>query len=286
MKTIIKLAALITTFTAAALGQGALTPLGTPSPTMKSLDQIEPRVVIQTLPFIISAPGSYVLGRNLSGAEGITIASSNVTLDLNGFVLTGSAGNNGNGVLVAGTFERLVVRNGVLRDWGANGVAAPACIGAVIEKVQVGVDATVSNAFTAGISVGESSQVIACSVVVTGGQAGGAGILAASRSVFRDCIVTGIAGVGMNGGNGLTVVGCRVSGCLYSGVDCSLGAVIRDCDASSNGGNGFYVSGKATITGCAATSNGGGWLLYWRRHRDHELHCDHEHRKRILPPTG
>jgi hypothetical protein len=75
-----------------AFAQGSLTPPGAPAPTMKTLAQIEPRTPIASLPFTITNAGSYYLTTNLvgtSGTNGITIASGNVTLDLEGFALLG-----------------------------------------------------------------------------------------------------------------------------------------------------------------------------------------------------
>src|SRR6478735_5297203 len=79
-----------------AFGQGALTPPGAPAPTMKSLDQVEARTIVNSTntpgdasnTFIISAPGSYYLTGNLtgvSGKSGIQINADDVSLDLNGF---------------------------------------------------------------------------------------------------------------------------------------------------------------------------------------------------------
>src|SRR5580698_3192796 len=80
--------------------QGSLTPPGAPAPTMKSLDQVEARTIVDAANtpgdasdlFIISQPGSYYLTANLAGASGkngIEITTNNVTLDLNGFSLQG-----------------------------------------------------------------------------------------------------------------------------------------------------------------------------------------------------
>ena len=103
-----------------ASAQGPLNPPGPPAPTMKSLDELatkldqantkldqtnasaEKRVDVLTLPgsatasHIISQPGSYFLGGNIigGGKTAIEISASNVSLDLNGFVLDGAMGRS------------------------------------------------------------------------------------------------------------------------------------------------------------------------------------------------
>jgi hypothetical protein len=109
-----------------AFGQGSLTPPGAPAPLMKTLDQIEARTVITNLPWTASVPGGYVVDRNLSlgAGNGVSVTASDVTIDLNGFVLTGTAGS-GHGFHVAAGAENVTIKNGVLRNWGADGVHAP-----------------------------------------------------------------------------------------------------------------------------------------------------------------
>jgi len=86
----------ITTYVQA---QGSLTPPGAPAPTMKTLQQIEPRTPLESGSpgvsidpsgtIVISQSGSYYLTENLtvSSGNGITITASGVTVDLRGFTI-------------------------------------------------------------------------------------------------------------------------------------------------------------------------------------------------------
>src|SRR5438045_619867 len=83
--------------------QGFLTPPAAPTPTMKTLDQVEARIPVDgthtsgdaSNTFIINTAGSYYLTGNLTGSPsktGISITSDNVTIDLNGFALVRAGG--------------------------------------------------------------------------------------------------------------------------------------------------------------------------------------------------
>ena len=84
LTTLIVTAALVCIFPCV-YGQGDLAPSSSPTPTMKTLDQLEPRVPISSLPYDITTSGSYYVTTNLvgtAGTNGITIVTDNVTIDL------------------------------------------------------------------------------------------------------------------------------------------------------------------------------------------------------------
>ena len=99
------------------MGQGSLTPPGAPGETMKSLEQVEPRTPISSLPYTISSAGSYYVTGNLSSTtNGIVIEASGVTVDLMGFSITGDGSNGDYGIYVDGStnavIENLVIKGG------------------------------------------------------------------------------------------------------------------------------------------------------------------------------
>lgn len=117
--------ALALTLPALALAQGSLTPPGAPAEMMKTLSQIEPRTPVERgAPgvnaednggFTIFRPGSYYLTASFSvgSGNGITIAASDVTLDLNGFTITSTANPSaGIAILVAPSQQNLTIRDG------------------------------------------------------------------------------------------------------------------------------------------------------------------------------
>jgi hypothetical protein len=96
--------------------QGPLTPPSAPAPTMKSLNQIEARTPIESLPFTISASGSYYFTRNLqfsaTSGNAININSNNVTLDLNGFTLSSTPSVTGTAIDCSFNITNVEIKNG------------------------------------------------------------------------------------------------------------------------------------------------------------------------------
>src|SRR3954447_14082693 len=179
-----------------AFSQGSLTPPGAPAPTMKRLDEVEPRTNLQASPapagvdttnasfhFIINQPGSYYLSANVgvTKANGIQINAEGVTLDLNGFQIARASGGGGDGIQISVQAHRFSLLNGSVKgfavginsidsNFGARGgkfrdldvsgctsTAIMASPGALLESCRVH-----DNTGTNGISCGTACNLTNC----------------------------------------------------------------------------------------------------------------------------
>ena len=256
----------------ALLAQGSLTPPGAPAPAMKSLDQIEPRTIVNAVntpgdsgnSFIITNAGSYYLTTNLvgvSGKNGINIAANCVTLDLNGFALQGGPGGS-SAIVILGAQTNITVRNGTISGWGSSGVylGSVSSLNMVFERLNV-------SACWRGIDVPGGGVVrdCACETNATSGIFcfGGfvSGCTADNNGSYGIYVGSGIASgcsAQNNGTYGIAISAGTVSGCFARnngtyGISVSSGTV-SGCSAQVNGTDGFYVSG-GTVSGCYAYGN-------------------------------
>jgi hypothetical protein len=173
-------------------------------------------------PIVITQPGSYRLAGNLDSgfANAIEIATSNVTLDLDGFRITGSGDTRGvtdNGIVLS----RIVIRNGFIVYAGGRGIRL------------------------------SSTQVEVSHVHVTGGigiQLSGRGAI-----VRGNTAADGANGIVISGG-GAIVKGNTATGHTSVGILVTAGGLVSENTASHNT-LGIDVICPATVVANVATSN-------------------------------
>lgn len=185
-----------------------------------------------TFPIIINQSGSYRLSSNLTvpaDTNGIVIQADNVTLDLNGFSITGNG--SGEGITDNGTAHKgISVRNGTVVNFHF-GINLRSSNQSDVEQIRA------LNNDHAGILVGDSS-------IVSGNVASGNG-----ASVGN--------GVGINTGAFTTISRNNTSNNHGDGIGASSDDTIVENTSSGNTANGIDVTPGCTISGNTTDANGG-----------------------------
>ena len=259
--------AVIFGFKSLALAGDINPPPGPIGPTMKTLNEVEPRTVL-LLPsgggaaaaaasaITISVPGSYVLGVSLTAttaAPGIVIAASNVTLNLNGMVLDGS--NVGtDGIIVQGVQTNIAIFNGGLTRWTESGVDASSAFGSQFWDLRI-TDFGSAPSADDGLHAGGSATVSRCVVSTSTLAVADDGIHMGPSGVLSNCTVNG-SYRGIYVENGSTVTDCSVSFTLAGGIVAGVASTIRNCTVSlSAGGTGPIFGAIEVGSDCYVVAN-------------------------------
>ncbi len=236
-------------------------PPGPVTGTHKTLTEVEPRIAINEVNtpgdadslFRITSPGSYYLTRSIvgvAGKHGIEIESSGVTLDLNGFDLSGVPGMGAfDGIRSSGLpLRAVVVKNGSVRGWGDDGIdcASSTARGICVEGVSV-----IGNAGH-GMLIAPHGSVTGCEAIGNGSD----GILVSDACIVTACVASGNGGRGIIADNGSIVRDCIALENTGNGIETSIAGIVIGCTAMANGGSGIVSNGAgAVVDGCTAYSN-------------------------------
>jgi parallel beta-helix repeat protein len=234
---------------------------------MKTLEQLEPRTPISSLPYTIKYPGSYYLTGNLaSTTNGIVIHASQVTLDLMGFTLSGAGA--GDGIRVEGTSgdERynVMIKRGIVNGFNY-GLRCFSMNNSRIEHLVVS-DNSSTGVRIDGTSSGSCNGNTLAYCMIS--QNGGSGVIIdgaqgqCNGNTLDHCTIDGNGAYGcfLNGDegqcNGNTITSCSINDNTSRGIhlrgpegECN-GNVIVGCTINGNEGRGINLYANMLGGGC------------------------------------
>lgn len=207
----------------------------------------------------ITAPGSYYLTGNVQGVagkHGIEVASSGVTIDLNGFELLGVPGVGGSLDGIATSIvdlNNIAVKNGSIRGW-VDGVDFFNFLSFSSQLSGL----RVSNNGGTGINVGTNCVLESCTTSNNGGN----GISVNAASTVTNCTAYGNGLSGINlGGAASVATGCTSYFNIQHGINANNGCTVENNTCRINSGDGVRAVSACVIRTNTLTNNGLGTAI-------------------------
>lgn len=235
------------------------------------VNDCEARIAIDTIPYVISASGSYYLTRDLtivnSSHNGIRIDVSHVVLDLNGYTLHGTGSGTGDGIFVFAICSDIRVQNGVLYNWAHWGIDANNAIDSEFKDLNIsssGMDGirckyncVLDNIYSYdnlddGISVDSNCVITNCRANDNGEN----GISLWHHGMVNNCIANRNNYDGINGYWSSTYINCITHYNGQDGLQAGHVALVSYCNAFKNGHGGIKTGAHSLVTNCNAEENG------------------------------
>jgi len=247
-------------------------PPGPISPTMKSLDYIDPGTPLGgslTQPIVIDQSGYYYL-RNVLFAPpnytdyGIVIKASYVMLDLRGFSIMGQCTAK-TGIYVQGApdapLEGVIITNGMVCGWGTAQMDLGLSRNSGVEECQTCGGGTTDQGCGKGIVGGVGTRLLHVTAYGTAGpafelgpqsevtdcaaySAQGDGFVLGPGSAVKNSVATGNAGAGISVGDDSSVVRCTAISNI-DGVRVASRCLVTDNTCNKNSTNGILAIGGA-----------------------------------------
>lgn len=227
---------------------------------VKTLNQIEPRTIISSLPYVITNSGSYSIVGVLKMAQvgtGIVISTSHVKLDLNGFPIVGTNGSS-DGIAVDGFCDNVSIRNGVICNWNGYGVNAADA------KDIVMTDLKAFGNGLGGLYAGPNALLERCAAYNNGLQSPGTnippsddGIQAGPYSTMKDCKSRFNRGAGIHTYEHSRITDCTASESqVADGIHVQDYCTVRESTAAKNASHGITVGSYCRVVENTCGQNG------------------------------
>lgn len=256
---------------------GDLQPSAAPAPTMKTLNEIEPRTAISAsdLPLTITEPGSYYLIEDVNFTDdvnnAITIECDDVTIDLTGYTIKGPDSGTTSGIYMSGR-SGVEILNGTIRDFGNPAIREASSNGKSHRIINVrlisnggGVfldgyghlvkDCTAAENSDRGISADFGCTLIGntCYHNNNYGIETSAGSTVTGNTCYNN-YGTNVHGISTGSGNTLAGNTCYMN--QRNGINSGTGCTLTGNTCYDNGNHGIFANSGSTVTNNTTRNNG------------------------------